>query len=457
MRDWLALLVFCTPITFAGELPPPVTSALKSAHISLQNTGIVVWDSADNTPSISHNAQRSFNPASTMKLVTSYAALTLLNPAYTFKTDIYYDGKLHDGILDGNLYLQGHGDPSLTTERFWMLIHQLRLRGIQHINGDLIIDQSDYQIAPRPQFDDHPNRAYNAEPAAMMVNFNSTEIKLIPTAINITLQAEPLPANTRIINRITATDGQCGDWREGIRTEWQASTGQLILSGIYPSECGEKSFALNLGNASALVAGLFQQLWQAEGGTLTGTYRAATTPTDATLISTYNSPPLTQIINDMNKYSNNIIARSLFLSLTPLHNVSASITTIKSWLQQNKLDFPELILENGAGLSRLERISPYHIAQLLHTAYHSPYYAELASSLPIAALDGTMKKRLKDTLIAGQAHIKTGTLDGVKTMAGYVHAANGHTYVIVFYINDEHAQAGGAAQDTLLLHTYLSL
>ncbi|MEQ1668606.1 MAG: D-alanyl-D-alanine carboxypeptidase, partial [Sulfuriferula sp.] len=281
MRYLLILFIFHLTPSLAAPLPKEISTALKTAQIPLQNTGIVVWDSTDSAPSIAINAQRSFNPASTMKLLTSYAALNLLSPAYTWQTDISTDGKLDHGILNGNLYLTGHGDPSLTVERFWMLTHQLRLRGIQHIRGDLIIDQSHFQLAPRPQFDDHPNRAYNAEPAALMVNFNSSEIKLTPTLAGLSAQAEPLPANTQLINRVSLSDGSCGEWRDAIHTDWQASTQQLILSGTFPSSCGEKTFALNLGNASALVAGLFQQLWQAEGGTISGTSRVASTPDNA--------------------------------------------------------------------------------------------------------------------------------------------------------------------------------
>jgi D-alanyl-D-alanine carboxypeptidase/D-alanyl-D-alanine-endopeptidase (penicillin-binding protein 4) len=452
MRYWLILfLAFLSP-SHAAPLSQAVLNALKAAHIPEQNTGIIVWDSMNPNPSIMINANRAFNPASTMKLLTSYAALNLLSPAYTWKTNIYYDGNLHDGILNGNLYLKGYGDPSLTVERYWMLLHQLRLSGIQHINGDLVIDQSYFQLSPRPQFDDHPNRAYNAEPAALMVNFNSSGIKLTPNPTSITVRAEPLPSNTQIINHIAITNGTCGEWRDAIHTEWQADTHQLILNGSYASDCGEKSFALNLGNASTLVAGLFQQLWQAEGGTITGTWRVANTPDSALLIFSYSSPPLAQVIYDINKYSNNIMARSVFLTLSspPNTNTASASDNVKNWLELTQLNFPELVLENGAGLSRLERISPYHMAQLLYTAFHSPYYPELANSLPIVAIDGTMKKRLKDSAIAGRAHIKTGTLDGVKTMAGYVHATDGHTYIIVFFINDEHALAGGLAQDTLL-------
>jgi D-alanyl-D-alanine carboxypeptidase/D-alanyl-D-alanine-endopeptidase (penicillin-binding protein 4) len=452
MRYWFILLLVFFVTAHAEPLPGPVSSALKSARITQHNTGIIVWDSAAPAPSIAINAQLAFNPASTMKLLTSYAALNLLNPAYTWKTDSYYDGELRNGILNGNLYLKGYGDPSLTVERFWMLLHQLHLRGIQHINGDLIIDQSFFQLNPRPQFDDHPNRAYNAEPAALMVNFNSSEIKLTPTTTGVSIQAEPLPSNTQIINRITPNNAACEEWRDAIHTDWQASTHQLTFTGTYASDCGEKTFALNLGNASALVAGLFQQLWLSDGGTMNGTWRVASTPDNAQLLFSYSSPPLAQIIYDINKYSNNIMARSVFLSLSspPAANTESASNNVKIWLKQTQLEFPELILENGAGLSRLERISPYHMAQLLRNAYHSPYYPELANSLPIVALDGTMKKRLKDSPVAGRAHIKTGTLEGVKTMAGYVHASNGHTYIVVFFINDEHAQAGGAAQDALL-------
>ena len=452
----LYLILLPAITAHAASLPPSVSAALEQAHIPLQHVGIIVWDDDHSTPRININPLRPFNPASTMKLVTSYAALSLLGPAYTWQTEVYNDGVLHDGILDGNLYLKGNGDPSLTTERFWMLLHQLRLSGLRRINGDLIIDQSRFQLTPGTNFDDQPYRAYNALPAATMINFNSSTVYLKPENGYVQLDAEPLPDHTRLINQLSIDSAPCGEWRDRIHTEWLADTRQLTFSGPYSITCGEKSFAITLGSASELVGGLFSTLWPSEGGEFNGTWHTGVTPDYAHNIMSYASPPLTLAIYNLNKFSNNVMARDLFLSLSPTTPATTAVSAraVRDWLAQQNLNFPELVMDNGAGLSRIARISADSMAQLLRSAYRSPVFPELATALPIVAVDGTMKKRACNSAVAAHAHIKTGTLDGIKAMAGYITMQNGHTAVIVFFIDDPHASAGAAAQDALLEWAY---
>ncbi|MHB1678642.1 MAG: D-alanyl-D-alanine carboxypeptidase/D-alanyl-D-alanine endopeptidase [Sulfuriferula sp.] len=460
MHKTLLKLLLCLCLSWnavhAATLPLSVTTALSLADIPLQHVGIIVWDDDQSQARLRINPLRPFNPASTMKLVTSYAALSLLGPAYTWQTLVATDGTLHDGILDGNLYLKGDGDPSLTPERFWMLLHQLRLSGLRRINGDLIIDQSQFQLDPASDFDDQPHRAYNALPAATMVNFNSNTVYLKLENNQLRLSAEPLPPNTRLINRISLDDAPCSQWRERIHIDWNASERLLTLSGAYPKACGDRSLSITLGDASELVADFFTTLWAGEGGVLKGTAHTGIMPLSAVPLLNFASEPLALTLYNQNKFSNNVMARNLFLSLSPdiPAHTQAAAQQLQTWLTQQNLNFPELVMENGAGLSRLGRISPESMAQLLRSAYRSPVYAEFATTLPIVAVDGTMKKRDRNDMVAGHAHIKTGTLDGIKTMAGYVTLPNGHTTVVVFFIDDPHAAAGTAAQDALLDWVY---
>ena len=452
------LIYFCLSwaTAHAADLPSAVIAALAEARIPLQDVGIVVWDEDQPQPRISINPSRPFNPASTMKLVTSYAALSLLGPAYTWHTLAATDGSLHDGILDGNLYLKGNGDPGLTMERFWMLLHQLRLSGLRQINGDLIIDQSYFQPIAAGDFDDQPHRAYNALPAATMVNYNSNAVYLEPKNNRLRLKAEPLPAGTRVINRIALDNFPCSSWRERIHIEWNADTRELILSGVYPRACGDKTLSITLGDASELAGDYFTALWRSEGGILKGKIRNGVTPAQAVPALDFPSEPLAVAVYYQDKFSNNVMARNLFLSLSVIipANPQNAAERVRSWLAQKNLDFPELVLDNGAGLSRLERISPSSMARLLRSAASSPIYAEFATALPIVATDGTMKKRDLNEAVAGHAHIKTGTLDGVKTMAGYVTRPNGQNTVVVFFIDNSNASAGTAAQDALLDWVY---
>lgn len=131
-------------------------------------------------------------------------------------------------------------------------------------------------------------------------------------------------------------------------------------------------------------------------------------------------------------------------------NLERSIQTVRDWLQQQHLDFPELVLENGAGLSRIARISPHSMALLLQSAANNPFSAEFQASLPILGIDGTVKKRLRDSTAASHAHLKTGTLEGVKTVAGYVRSRSGRDWIVTFFINGPNAKYGKAAQDALI-------
>ena len=459
----IVLLAWSTAWAGNGALPQGVQAALRQANIPASHVGVVVWEVGKHAPLLTHDDTLSFNPASTMKLVTSYAALELLGPAYTWKTEVYTDGTLADGVLTGNLYIKGYGDPQLTLERFWLLLRELRSRGVREIRGDLVLDQSYFSLpdADPAHFDGEPGRAYNAIPAALMVNFNSTTLRLTPVSGGVAVYADPLPPGMHLVNKLQLDNAPCGEWRDRIDIQWLPGNGnsRLVLNGNYAAACGEKSTAFNLGDASAAVADAFRMLWQESGGRFSGNWRVGEVPASAQRLMVFESPPLAEVVRGLNKFSNNIMARSLFLSLGAVMsgapgNTQKSADAVRDWLAGKGLHFPELVLENGSGLSRIERISPHSMAQLLLAAYNSPVFSELESALPIAAVDGTMKLRCKDTPLAGHAHIKTGTLDGVKTIAGYVFDKTGRRFVVVFDINDTNAAAGGAAQDALLEWIY---
>ena len=465
LRLHLLILLLAWATAWAGNdaLPQAVQAALRQASIPASHVGVVVWEAGKRKPLLMHGGTRSFNPASTMKLVTSYAALALLGPAYTWKTEAQIDGSLVDGVLTGNLYLKGDGDPQLTLERFWLLLRELHSRGVREIRGDLVLDQSYFSLpdADPARFDGEPRRAYNAVPAALMVNFNSTMLRLMPLSAGVTAYADPLPPGMRLVNNLQLDSAPCGEWRDRIDIEWLPDNGhgRLLLNGSYATACGEKSAAVNLGDASAAVADAFRMLWQESGGRFTGSWRVGAVPAGAQRLMVFESPPLAEVVRGLNKFSNNVMARSLFLSLGAVvsgapGNPQKSTDAVRGWLVGKSLHFPELVLENGAGLSRIERISPRSMAQLLLAAYSSPIFSELESALPIAAVDGTMKSRGKDTPLAGHAHIKTGTLVGVKAIAGYVLDKAGRRFVVVFFINDPNAANGGAAQDALLAWVY---
>jgi D-alanyl-D-alanine carboxypeptidase/D-alanyl-D-alanine-endopeptidase (penicillin-binding protein 4) len=266
----------------------------------------------------------------------------------------------------------------------------------------------------------------------------------------------------QIAANVTAAEGPCGDWVSRLKIEplGNDASARLAISGPYARDCGERTRSFSLLSHSHYVGALFAALWRELGGSYTGTVREGVAdPATARLLATAKSPALSEVVRDINKFSNNVMARQLFLTLGALSagppaTLEKSRATVEGWLAQKRLDAPSLALDNGAGLSRSARISPRAMATLLLDAYRSPVMPELMASLPLVAVDGTMKKRLGNADVAGRAHIKTGSLSGVRAIAGYVLDGRDQRNVVVFIVNHPNAALAQAAQDALLKWVY---
>jgi D-alanyl-D-alanine carboxypeptidase/D-alanyl-D-alanine-endopeptidase (penicillin-binding protein 4) len=470
-----SLAVASLPVSADG-LPPNVLTALKAAQIPAASVAVVVQPVDAAAPLVAHNATQAMNPASVMKLVTTYAALDLLGPAYTWKTTAWVEnaattettaGPRVDGILPGNLYLRGSGDPRFAIEHLWSLLRQLRVRGIEQIAGDIVLDRTVFNVpAIDPgAFDDKPMRPYNVGPDGLLLNFRALRFTLLPDNGRPRLLLETPSEGLRVDNQLRAGHGECGsNWKDAINVRLiPENTGnRLEFTGTYPA-CGEKTLNLSPLPADAQAGGLIRALWKELGGTLAGQVRDGNVPIGASLLARHESAPLADAVRDINKFSNNVMARQVFLTLSndapqeaPLGG-SAPATAerarqrVADWLAGRRLRFNELVLDNGSGLSRSERINADSLNRLLLDAWKNPVMPEFVSSLPIVGIDGTMKKRLNGSEATGRAHIKTGTLDGVKTAAGYALDALGRRYTVIFLINHPRAQAGSAAIDALLV------
>ncbi|MDD5299587.1 MAG: D-alanyl-D-alanine carboxypeptidase/D-alanyl-D-alanine-endopeptidase [Gallionella sp.] len=450
------LLLLCTIVNAASaaNLPDPVGEALKRAHIPLNSVGIVVQQAHARQPIITQNAKLSLNPASTMKLLTTLVGLEALGPAYRWKTEAYLDGKLENGVLQGNLVFKGYGDPKLTVEQFWMWLHELRQRGLREIRGDVVLDRSFFEPVNHDPaaFDNDPARAYNVGPDALLLNFNALHLRLMPNGNATAALLEPDLSGYKLDNRITASAKLPCHGDNAFKARLEGAS--IVLEGAIPADCGEIEDYISLLPHNDYFLTVFGALWKELGGTLQGKLREGSAPANQPPFATRFSPPLAEVIRDINKFSNNTMARQLFLTLGAAGgnpgSTSGGTAAVQQWLNRQQLQFPELVLENGAGLSRAERISAQHLADVLQRAARSPFSAELEASLPILGMDGTVKKRFKDSAIAGHAHLKTGTLEGVKSIAGYVHAQSGKQWVVVFIINHPNAKYGQAAQDALI-------
>ena len=479
---------------FSYNLPVAVHQALRQAGVPESAVGVYIHEIGSAQPLLQHNSGTVMNPASVMKLVTTYAGLELLGPAYTWKTELYVDGLRDGDTLNGDFIIKGYGDPKLNLENFWLLTRRLRQTGLREIMGRLILDTSHFQLLDGnpAEFDGKPHRPYNVLPEALLVNYRTVSLRLIPKpeSGNVRVVVDPLPASLDLKNGLALTDRACGDWRDALLADIRADTANesrisVALNGTYATDCGEKTLFLSVHENAFYIQSLFKQLWEEQGGTFRGQGLYGIVPEGLLPLEIHQSPPLADIVRDINKFSNNTAARQLYLALgltppiaqpiamrgmnEPSTNIASgpersesmppatlakSDAAIRRWLASKKLHFPELMIENGSGLSRKERISARHMGQLLLTAFQSPVMPEFISSLPIAAVDGTMKKRLNGTAITGQAHIKTGLLEGVRTLAGYVLTRSGKRVVVVFFVNHPRAGSAQTAMDILLQRIY---
>jgi serine-type D-Ala-D-Ala carboxypeptidase/endopeptidase (penicillin-binding protein 4) len=462
MQAALLLIALLFAPAAAAQLPEPIARALAKAAIPESAAAFYVHEIGASQPALAVGADRALNPASTIKLLTTYAALELLGPAYMWSTEAYAAGSLKDGTLAGDLVLRGSGDPKLTLENFWLLLRGLRSRGVRDVRGDLVLDRAFFPPGEfdAARFDDQPTRPYNTGPDALLVNFKAVRLHFIPDleARAVRLLAEPPLPQVQVVNNLALdANGLCGDWVGKLKLDARgdSASARLAFTGVYPANCGERVRNFSVLGHPQYVLALFRELWREQGGTLAGTVRDGAAPPDARLVTTVQSPGLSEIVRDINKFSNNVMARQLFLTLGAVGagapaSADKSSRVIRQWLADKGLSFPELVLENGSGLSRMERISARNLGELLLAAFRSAVMPELIASLPVVAVDGTMKKRLSGAEVAGQAHIKTGSLSGVRAIAGYVLDARGRRLAVVFIAN--HANAGNAqiVQDALL-------
>jgi len=461
-----ALFALFSIALHAQQLPSTVAAALQKQHVPTEATGVYVQEigGAEASPLINWQADLPMQPASTMKLVTSYAALSLLGPSYIWKTNVYMRGQLTGDVLTGDLIIQGGGDPHLVLEKFWLLLRQIRAKGLREIHGNLIIDTSWLENQPfdAAEFDGDPTRPYNVGPDALLLNFNVLDLQLHPDAEGLRVDTQtPLALQSKV--NVRYVNGPCTAWHDRLTPVFSFLDAQinLNLTGTYPQSCGEKSWLLQPYplTHTDFDGALFRTMWREVGGQFNGVVQSGVVPPDAQLITSYQSAPLADILRAMNKYSNNVMTRLVMLTMdkeasqSPA-NPQRSAQLVQLWFEKLGVSAQGLQLENGSGLSRTERISAAQMGRMLQHAFYSPVMPELMSSMPVLGVDGTMQKRAIGLPVAGFAHIKSGGLEGVRNFAGYVLAASGRRYVVVCFVNHKNALQTETAQDELLQWIY---
>jgi serine-type D-Ala-D-Ala carboxypeptidase/endopeptidase (penicillin-binding protein 4) len=455
-RAALALMLSMPPGVWANSaagIPTPVTQVMATQGLPTGAVSVAVLDLGSGRLVLSQNPDTPRSPASTIKVVTTFAALDLLGPAYTWHTQASIRGEIEAGVLDGDLYLRGGGDPYMTLERWWSFAQALRARGLKAIHGDIVIDNSAFSLPPEDpgEFDGRPNRAYNVVPDALMVNFQSIAFRVLPVAgaKRIDIVASPMPANLTIENNVRFAAGRCGG--SAARVDFKVDPpiwDRVVFSGALSPHCAEREFTRVLLQPATYAFGTFVELWRQQGGEFNGRLRVAPAPSETEQLLSYDSLSLGEIVRLTNKFSNNLMARHLLLTLGAEHlgspaTLEKGAAAIADWSRARGLDYQGMDIDNGSGLSRSTHISVLQMARTLRAAYHSPYAAEFLASLPLAGVDGTLRSRMKSSP-AGAVRLKTGHIDGVSGVAGYVTANSGKTYVLVSLVNHNRADSGAA-------------
>ena len=467
IKKLLFALVFLLSSTLYAQqdLPVPIKNALNYRRVPDHTLSVYVESIDTGEVVLSWNEAEPRNPASVEKMLTTLVALDTLGPAFSWKTDVHLLGEVTDGVLDGDLLLKGYGDPYLVTERFWQLLRRIRQSGISAIDGDLLIDDSYFDIGSYDPaaFDREPLRAYNVAPNAMLTNFKVVRYYFEPDAAShrVNVQLDPSLDNLTIVNQLRVENGSCRGYQRGITITPNEDISRITFSGRFPSGCEIYSMDRTVLSHNEFTYGLFRSLWLESGGRFTGKWRNAVAQEDLEPAFSFESLPLSDIITKVNKHSNNVMARQLLYTLGaetfgPPGTEAAGRKVVRQWLADKGMDFAELRLDNGAGLSRESRMTARHLADLLRYAYQSAYMPEYLSSLALSGMDGTLSRRFRKGVLTGMAHMKTGSLDHVSSIAGYFQARSGNRYIVVMLHNhtDIHRGPGEEVQEALLRWLY---
>ncbi len=461
----LALAAMLSAAEARETLPPPVQSALNYRQLPHDTLSIYIVDVDSGETVLRWHDDTPRNPGSTIKLLTTLVALAVLGPTYTWHTAIYALGELADGRLEGDLLIKGHGDPFLVTERVWQLLRHVRQAGIREITGDLLLDDSFFEVEEHDPgaFDRQPLRAYNVSPSALLMNFKVVRFWFEPVVdtAGVDISADPPLPNLYIDNQLRLKKGPCRGYRRGIAIAANETFDELTFSGRFPDGCDRYAMDRTVLGHKEFAYGLFTTLWRESGGEFAGDWRAARAPDDAEPLLEFESLPLADVITRVNKFSNNVMARQLLFTLAAEvlgepGTEQGGRQVIGDWLERQDLAFSELAFDNGAGLSRDVRMTAADFGAMLRFAWQQHYMPEYLASMSLAGLDGTLAYRMDEGPLAGAAHLKTGSLDHVAAVAGYLQAESGRRFAVAVLQNhtDVHRGPGQEVQEAVLRWLY---
>ena len=474
-RAWVCALPLMAAAAWgqAPALPRPVAQALARAQVPASAVSMRVVELGSGRVRLSHRAQEPMNPASVTKLITTSAALELLGPQHTWTTTVLAEGALDGEVLDGALVLRGGGDPKLVVERLQALMAQVQSSGVKAVRGDIVLDRSLFRpAAVHPgDFDGEPLKPYNVQADALLINFQSVVMTFTPEPgqQRVRVKVEPPLAGVQMDASVPlAADASCQDWRGGLKAMLEQPL-RLQFAGAYPLSCGERVWPYAYPEPGRFAERAVEAAWRGQGGGLSGRVRWATPEESASLKAQGSlgggkprlkldapSVPLAEVVHDINKFSNNVMAQQVFYTLglrsrsaeAPAGTLEAGRAVVLDWWRQALPTSPLPVLGNGSGLNREERLTAQALGELLQRMALSPRAPELLASLPVAGVDATMRQRA--STVAGRAWLKTGSLRDVSAIAGYAQGTGGQRYAVVGLINHSNAGPARAALDALV-------
>ncbi|NQV87209.1 MAG: D-alanyl-D-alanine carboxypeptidase/D-alanyl-D-alanine-endopeptidase [Woeseiaceae bacterium] len=461
----LILVITSTSQAAESELPVGVRNALNVRNVPAESLSVFVTDVDSDETILEWRGNEPRNPASTIKLLTTLVALDLLGPAYRWRTDVYVAGELKNGRLDGDLIIKGYGDPYLVTERVWQLLRDVRHAGVKEITGDLLLDDSWFDVGndDPAAFDRQPLRAYNVAPNALLMNFKVVRYWFEPDQASgaVAVRMDPMLDNLSVENQLGLANSSCRGYQRGITVTTNKAVDEVTFSGRFPNGCKQYAMDRTALSHNEFAYGLFESLWRESGGLFDGDWRNVVVAKDAEPLLSFESLPLAEMIARINKHSNNVMARQLLYTLSAEENgppgtEDSGKAVISKWLENNGLASTEITLANGAGLSRDTRTTAKDMAKMLQFAWRKPYMPEYLASLSLSGLDGTLRRRFTNSELAGKAHLKTGSMDHVTAIAGYLQSRTGRRFAVVALQNFEniHRGPGEEVQEALLRWLY---
>jgi len=460
----LLALTGCASVQHDRPLPATVIAALQKADMTDAVLGLVAYPLADPARGLRLNPDLPKQPGSTMKLVTTIVALERLGTNARGRTDLLATEKPESGIIKGPLYLRGGADTDLDWGALWGMLRQLREQGIADIQGGLVVDRNlfhpprtDVGIAP---FDESPEFQYNVIPDAL--NLNTSLLGFVLQSDDKTLSVRTSPALPGLVldtRALVLNDNACPQWESTwVLPELQVSQGtpQLRFQGQFPRNCTQQ-LDLNLVDRQWVTTTVVRQIWSQFGGQISGPDVEGSTPAQAVVLASHHGRPFAEVVRGMMKRSDNPLTRLTYLRLGAKAategepTLDAAARTVDAWFAAKGIPTNGLVMDNGSGLSRSERITAQQMAAVLATAYKGRYAPELLSSLPVAGVDGTLSRRFKGAAVEGRARLKTGTLRNVVALAGYVRDQQDRMWVVVALLNhDEASKKGSPVLDSVV-------